>query len=96
MQSFIEALNDYYERYNANVHRGIHALAERANGSLRLTTRQGIQYHGVLKGALKPVIAGVNQALLTTLAACDTASILTLSLDDLRFVPLHTPGRSQP
>src|SRR5664280_3276862 len=26
----IEALNDYYERYNANVHRGLHALAERA------------------------------------------------------------------
>jgi cysteine desulfurase/selenocysteine lyase len=26
----IEALNDYYVRYNANVHRGIHALAERA------------------------------------------------------------------
>jgi len=26
----IDALNDYYERYNANVHRGIHALAERA------------------------------------------------------------------
>src|SRR5476649_3033859 len=26
----IEAMNDYYERYNANVHRGIHALAERA------------------------------------------------------------------
>ncbi len=26
----IEAMNDYYVRYNANVHRGIHALAERA------------------------------------------------------------------
>jgi len=26
----IEALNDYYQRYNANVHRGIHTLAERA------------------------------------------------------------------
>ena len=26
----IESMNDYYERYNANVHRGIHALAERA------------------------------------------------------------------
>src|SRR5439155_7709318 len=26
----IEAMNDYYERYNSNVHRGIHALAERA------------------------------------------------------------------
>ena len=29
-RSVIAALNDYYERYNANVHRGIHALAERA------------------------------------------------------------------
>jgi len=26
----IETMNDYYRRYNANVHRGIHALAERA------------------------------------------------------------------
>src|ERR1041384_357580 len=26
----IDALNDYYARYNANVHRGIHALAERS------------------------------------------------------------------
>ena len=26
----IEALNDYYQRYNANVHRGLHSLAERA------------------------------------------------------------------
>jgi cysteine desulfurase/selenocysteine lyase len=26
----IEALRDYYERYNSNVHRGLHALAERA------------------------------------------------------------------
>jgi cysteine desulfurase/selenocysteine lyase len=26
----IDSLNDYYQRYNANVHRGLHALAERA------------------------------------------------------------------
>jgi cysteine desulfurase/selenocysteine lyase len=26
----IDAMNDYYRRYNANVHRGIHSLAERA------------------------------------------------------------------
>lgn len=26
----IDAINDYYMRYNANVHRGLHALAERA------------------------------------------------------------------
>ena len=29
-RAVIEALNDYYVRYNANVHRGIHSLAERA------------------------------------------------------------------
>jgi cysteine desulfurase/selenocysteine lyase len=29
-RAVIEALHDYYTRYNANVHRGIHALAERA------------------------------------------------------------------
>jgi sulfite reductase beta subunit-like hemoprotein len=41
-----------------------------ANGSLRLTTRQGVQFHGVLKGDLQPLIASINQALLTTLSAC--------------------------
>jgi sulfite reductase (ferredoxin) len=41
-----------------------------ANGTLRLTTRQGIQLHGVLKGDLKATIAGINATLLTTLGAC--------------------------
>src|SRR3954452_21816937 len=46
-------------------------LADRyANGSLRVTTRQSIQFHGVLKPGLKAAIAAVSQALLTTLAAC--------------------------
>jgi sulfite reductase (ferredoxin) len=44
------------------------------NGTLRLTTRQSIQYHGVLKGKLKPLIAEVNAALLTTIAACGDVS----------------------
>jgi sulfite reductase (ferredoxin) len=42
----------------------------RANGSLRITTRQGIQFHGILKGDLKPAIAEINQTLLTTMSAC--------------------------
>ena len=47
------------------------ALADQyANGTLRITTRQGIQYHGVLKGDMRPTIAAINAALLTTLAAC--------------------------
>lgn len=43
---------------------------EHGNGSLRLTTRQGFQFHGVLKGDLKATISGVNQKLLTTISAC--------------------------
>ena len=39
-------------------------------GSLRVTTRQAIQFHAVAKGDLKTTIAGINDALLTTLAAC--------------------------
>src|ERR1700724_2327680 len=41
-----------------------------ADGSLRLTTRQSIQFHGVVKAGLKSAIAEINKALLTTLAAC--------------------------
>lgn len=41
-----------------------------ANGTLRITTRQGIQLHGVLKGNLHATIREINMALLSTLAAC--------------------------
>ena len=41
-----------------------------ANGTLRLTTRQAFQLHGVVKQVLKPTIAAINQAVLDTLAAC--------------------------
>jgi len=41
-----------------------------ADGTLRLTTRQGIQYHGVAKGDLKTLIATINHSLLSTLSAC--------------------------
>ena len=36
----IEAINDYYHRYNANVHRGIHALAERATREYELARQK--------------------------------------------------------
>src|SRR3954462_4040427 len=46
-------------------------LADRyGNGSLRVTTRQSIQYHGIVKSGLKAAIGEIDSALLTTLAAC--------------------------
>ncbi len=41
-----------------------------ANGTLRLTTRQAFQFHGVIKTRLRETIRGINACLLDTLAAC--------------------------
>src|SRR5262245_28953362 len=43
---------------------------ERGNATLRLTTRQSIQFHGIIKTDLRPAIAGMNAALISTLGAC--------------------------
>jgi sulfite reductase (ferredoxin) len=41
-----------------------------ANGTLRVTTRQDFQLHGVLKGDIKKSIRAINDAVLTTLGGC--------------------------
>ena len=38
--------------------------------SLRITTRQTFQFHGVLKGNMKPLIQGMHKVLLDSIAAC--------------------------
>ena len=46
------------------------ALADIGDGTLRITTRQDIQYHYVPKARVRELIRGVNDAYLSTLAAC--------------------------
>lgn len=41
-----------------------------ANGTVRITSRQGFQLHGVLKDNLKETIRAINDSKLTTFAAC--------------------------
>jgi sulfite reductase (NADPH) hemoprotein beta-component len=41
-----------------------------ANNTLRVTSRQGFQFHGVVKGNLRALVKEINEALLGTLAAC--------------------------
>lgn len=41
-----------------------------ADGRLRLTTRQGVQYHFVHKGDLHELVSSLNRGLVTTYAAC--------------------------
>ncbi|QDT63975.1 NADPH-dependent assimilatory sulfite reductase hemoprotein subunit [Calycomorphotria hydatis] len=44
------------------------------DGTVRLTTRQGFQLHGVLKSNLRETIRRINESKLTTLAACGDVS----------------------
>ncbi len=41
-----------------------------ANGTLKLTTRQTFQLHGVLKKNMKATLQGINKSLLDTISAC--------------------------
>ncbi len=61
------------------------------NNTLRLTTRQSIQFHGVLKPGLRPLIKRINDSLLSTLAACgDVNRNVTASP-----TPAYTKAREQ-
>jgi sulfite reductase (ferredoxin) len=58
-------------RLTAAQYLALDAIADRyGNGTLRITTRQTIQFHGVIKAALKETVASINEAMITTLGAC--------------------------
>ncbi len=43
---------------------------QHGNKTLRITTRQSIQFHGVVMSGLGPLVKRINESLLSTLAAC--------------------------
>ena len=43
---------------------------EYGNHTLRITTRQDFQFHGIIKARLRQTIKTLNEALITTIAAC--------------------------
>ncbi len=58
-------------RVKADQYLAVDDLAGRySHGVLRFTSRQGIQFHGVVKRDLHSTISGINACLLTTLGAC--------------------------
>jgi sulfite reductase (NADPH) hemoprotein beta-component len=56
-----------------------------ANGTLRLTTRQTFQFHGVIKSNMRRTMQAIDAALLDTLAACGDVNrnVLSSSNPDL-------------
>ncbi|HUZ08537.1 MAG TPA: NADPH-dependent assimilatory sulfite reductase hemoprotein subunit [Candidatus Paceibacterota bacterium] len=61
------------------------------NNTLRITTRQTIQFHGVVKSGLRPLIKTINESLLSTLAACGDVNRNVLAPP----TPAYTPARDQ-
>jgi sulfite reductase (NADPH) hemoprotein beta-component len=61
------------------------------NNTFRITTRQSIQFHGVLKGNLRPLIAKINESLLSTLAACGDVNRNVMAAP----TPAYTKAREQ-
>ena len=67
-------------------------LASRyGNNTLRITTRQSIQFHGIVKDNLRPLVKAINEALLSTLAACGDVNRTVLALP----TPAYTRARER-
>ena len=62
---------------------------DHGNNTLRITTRQSIQFHGILKSGLRAVVKGINDSLLSTLAACGDVNRNVLAPP----MPAFTPAR---
>ena len=68
------------------------AIARRyANGSLRLTTRQTFQFHGIAKGDLKTTMAALNAALLDTIATCGDVNRNVIASSN----PVESPAHAE-
>jgi len=65
--------------------------ARYGNNTLRLTTRQSIQFHGIVKSGLRPLIKAVNESLLSTLAACGDVNRNVMAPP----TPAYTKAREQ-
>jgi sulfite reductase (NADPH) hemoprotein beta-component len=61
------------------------------NNTLRITTRQSIQFHGVVKSGLRPLVAKINECLLSTLAACGDVNRNVMAAP----TPAYTKAREQ-
>ena len=65
--------------------------AKYGNNTLRITTRQSIQFHGIAKPGLRPVIKAINESLLSTLSACGDVNRNVLAPP----TPAYTKARDQ-
>ncbi len=66
---------------------------EVADGSIRLTTRQAVQFHGVAKHDLRHVASTLHEHLMTSFAACGDVVRNTVTCPDLALSGAGDPRR---
>ncbi len=67
-----------------------HIAGENSTGVLKITTRQTIQLHGVLKSLVKPTLKAFREADLTTIATCGDINRNVLCSSHPRQSALHS------
>ncbi len=68
----------------------IDRLADRyANKTIKLTTRQAFQFHGILKRHMKPVMKGINGVLMDSIAACGDVNRNVMCSPDVFQTTVH-------
>lgn len=78
-------------KVTADQYLALDQLSDRyANGTLRITSRQGFQFHGVRMPGLKTIIANINKTLLTTLGACGDVNRNVMAPPAPLATPLYT------
>lgn len=60
-----------------------------ANGTLRMTTRETFQYHGIIKSNLRTTMQAIHAACLDSLAACGDVNRNVLSTANPYLSPVH-------
>lgn len=66
-----------------------HVAGDNATGTIKITTRQTIQLHGVLKPNVKPTLKAFNEAALTTIATCGDINRNVCTTANPVASPLH-------
>lgn len=75
--SVIETLTDYYQRYNANIHRGVHALSVEAT-----------QAYEKARGLIRRFLgAGRNEEIIFTKGATEAINLVAQSLGGMKLRP---------
>ncbi|MGH1398870.1 MAG: NADPH-dependent assimilatory sulfite reductase hemoprotein subunit [Alphaproteobacteria bacterium] len=78
-------------RISAYQYLALDALCDKfSNETLRVTSRQGLQFHCVMKGDIHPLINEINQAMITTLGGCGDVVRNVMAVPSPLKIPAYT------